>query len=122
MKARGLVEFDTGSLDSALDKMAADHVNSTGDCLDDIDELIAGHDPNVPDPAGFCADAGLEAGAPSGGGGGAATPAPETPTYGCVGSIAGTKPDSSAVACAFSISLALLVSRRRRRRGARVTR
>lgn len=115
MKARGLVEFDTGTLDSALDKMAAEHVNSTGDCLDDIDELIAGHNPNVPDPPGFCTDAGLEAGAPTGGGpGGAATPPPETPTYGCIGSIA---PDpSNGSPWAALVASALVFSLRRRRR------
>ncbi len=70
MRQRGLVHFDTGALKSALDQMTADDVNSAGDCLDDIDELKAGRDPNVPDDT--CD------------GGGMITPsAGEGPSYGC---------------------------------------
>jgi hypothetical protein len=59
MRARGLVAFDETSLRAALDKMAADKVDSDGDGVTDIDALKAGTDPN---------------------GGGAATVGPE---YGC---------------------------------------
>ena len=60
MRARGLVAQNLGSLDTALDALAAEHTDSDGDGVADIDELKAGSDPNVA-------------------GGGSATP----PTYGC---------------------------------------
>jgi len=60
MRARGLVAQNLGSLDTALDALAAEHTDSDGDGVGDIDELKAGSDPNVA-------------------GGGSATP----PTYGC---------------------------------------
>jgi hypothetical protein len=116
MKARGLVEFDTGTLTSALDKMAADKVDSTGDCLDDIDELKAGHDPNDPDPPGFCGDAGLEAGAPvSGGGPNGETPPPESPTYGCVGQVAPTRSPGPPIFLLWFVAASIVIRRRRAR-------
>jgi hypothetical protein len=60
MMARGLVAQNLGSLDTALDALAAEHTDSDGDGVGDIDELKAGSDPNV-------------------GGGGSVTP----PSYGC---------------------------------------
>jgi hypothetical protein len=60
MMARGLVAQNLSSLDTALDALAAEHTDSDGDGVGDIDELKAGSDPNVA-------------------GGGAVTP----PTYGC---------------------------------------
>jgi hypothetical protein len=60
MMARGLVAQNLSSLDTALDALAAEHTDSDGDGVSDIDELKAGSDPNVA-------------------GGGAVTP----PTYGC---------------------------------------
>jgi hypothetical protein len=72
MRQRGLVPFDTNALKNALDEMSSRHVNSAGDCLDDIDELKAGRDPNVADPS--CLD----------GGGGRITPTEgDGPSYGC---------------------------------------
>jgi hypothetical protein len=109
MKARGLVEFDESSLDSALDKMAADRVDSTGDCLDDIDELKAGNDPNHPDPPGTCADAGIDASAPPP----SVTAPPETPTYGCVGRIAPKKSNEDSLV--FLVMAAAVALARRRR-------
>jgi hypothetical protein len=109
MKTRGLVEFDSSSLDAALDKMATDRVDSAGDCLDDIDELKAGNDPNQPDPAGSCADAGVDqAAAPP-----VNSPPPQAPTYGCGARIAAKNSnDDSFVALAVVAGLAL--ARRRR--------
>lgn len=66
MKARGLVPNDNGSLDTALDALAAEKRDSDGDGVPDIDELKAGTDPN----------------AAGGGEGGASAPA-EVPEYGC---------------------------------------
>jgi MYXO-CTERM domain-containing protein len=48
MKARGMVASDDTALQAALDRMAADHVDSDNDGVSDIDELKAGSDPNVP--------------------------------------------------------------------------
>jgi hypothetical protein len=60
MMARGLVAQNLGSLDTALDALAAEHTDSDHDGVGDIDELKAGADPNVA-------------------GGGSVTP----PSYGC---------------------------------------
>ena len=60
MMARGLVAQNLGSLDTALDALAAEHTDSDHDGVADIDELKAGSDPNVA-------------------GGGSATP----PSFGC---------------------------------------
>jgi hypothetical protein len=46
MRTRGLVAFDEGSLHSALDRMAADKVDSDGDGETDVDALKEGKDPN----------------------------------------------------------------------------
>jgi hypothetical protein len=110
MKSRGLAEFDVDSLNAALDKMAADHVDSAGDCLDDIDELKAGHDPNLPDPPGSCADAGVDASAPPP----SVTAPPETPTYGCVGRVA-TRNSNDDSFLVFAVAAGVALARRRRR-------
>ena len=47
MRARGLVAQNLGSLDTALDALAAENTDSDGDGVPDIDELKAGTDPNV---------------------------------------------------------------------------
>ncbi len=108
MRARGLVAFDTGSLQTALNQMAADNVDSAGDCLDDIDELKAGRDPNAPDPAGTCADGGAGGGAPP-----AETPSTASPNYGCGGKIAPTRSNGE-VAWGVAFGLIGLVARRKR--------
>lgn len=46
LRTRGLVASDEASLNAALDKMAADKVDSDGNGETDIDALKAGHDPN----------------------------------------------------------------------------
>ncbi len=47
MRVRGLVARDIASLDTALDRMASDQVDSNGNGVSDIDELKAGTDPNA---------------------------------------------------------------------------
>lgn len=89
MMARGLVASDETALNSALDKMVTDKVDSDGDGVTDIDELKAGTDPN--------------------------TKAGETATaagYGCNA----TAGDPSALGAGLLVGLGLLVSRRRRAR------
>jgi hypothetical protein len=49
MRARGLVPYDDASLSAALAKMKADNVDSDGDGVPDIEELVQGNDPDVPD-------------------------------------------------------------------------
>lgn len=46
MRARGLVPNDEAALTAALDKLRADAVDGDGDGTSDIDEVIAGADPN----------------------------------------------------------------------------
>jgi len=64
-KSRGLIPNDTQSLDDALTTMQDDGVDSDGDGVSDVDELIAGDNPN----------------------GGTAFCAGEIPTYGCVSTV-----------------------------------
>jgi hypothetical protein len=107
MRSRGLVEFDTSSLTTALNEMESEHVDSAGDCLDDIDELKAGRNPNLPDPPGVCGDAGAPVTE--------TPPSGPVPTYGCFGSIS---PRSAPERSGASIMLlaALVLLRRRARR------
>lgn len=52
MRARGCVANDTGSLDTALDALAAEGTDSDSDGVGDIQELKDGTDPNVAGGAG----------------------------------------------------------------------
>lgn len=90
MRARGLVAFDEGSLAQALDRMAADQIDSNGDGVTDVEELQQGLDPNA---------------------GAAATGAP---SYGCVGRVAGGARPSGELA--LLAAAALLWRTRRGRR------
>ena len=47
MRSRGLMAGNTASVDAALDALAAEHKDSDGDGVGDIDELKAGTNPNV---------------------------------------------------------------------------
>lgn len=98
MIQRGLTPADTTSVAGAVAAMRADQVDSDGDGQTDIDELIAGQDPNVA-------------------GGSLATDSPE---YGCGASIADRVYDPLGACAALVVSLTLLRLGRRRRDG-RVT-
>jgi hypothetical protein len=50
MRARGLTSGSTASLDTALDQMATENVDSNGDGVSDIQELKNGTDPNANAP------------------------------------------------------------------------
>ncbi len=104
MRQRGLVHFDTNALKNALDQMKVGHVNSAGDCLDDVDELKAGRDPNVPDPT--CPD----------GGGGMITPTEsDGPLYGCGVARRQERTREMPVVVFFAATILLLRRRRFRR-------
>jgi hypothetical protein len=108
MRARGLVAFDTSSLTTALDQMTTENVDSAGDCMDDIDELKAGRDPNLPDPAGTCPDGGA-----GGAGQPAETPSSASPSYGCGGKIAPSRSNGE-VGWGLAFGLIGLIARRKR--------
>jgi hypothetical protein len=88
-KARGLLPNDQASLDQALAQMKADDVDSDGDGVSDIAELVAGTDPNTP----------------------AATPMSEVPTGGCGGSP--RRAGGSVSVTGVALAASLLLSRRR---------
>lgn len=52
MRAAGLVPFNVTSLEAALTALEADGTDSDGDGTGDIDELVAGTDPNLPPAEG----------------------------------------------------------------------
>jgi hypothetical protein len=70
MRSRGLVAQNLGSLDTALDALAAEGTDSDHDGTGDIDELKAGTDPNaaggssVPPPSYGCFDVSGQPGSP----------------------------------------------------------
>jgi hypothetical protein len=89
LQSRGLRPFDEASLRAALDAAAAEHHDSNGNGVDDIDELKQGHDPN---PA-----------------------AGEQPRYGCGARIASSHHEPSSAAL-LAVCAGLLLARRRPRR------
>jgi len=108
MRALGLVEFDETSLRSALAKMQAQQVDSDGDCVDDIDELKKGTDPNVPDSGQTC-DAGVHL----------PTSSATIPRYGCGAHVAPTSDGPSPIALLALGTAALGAAMRLRRKRAR---
>jgi hypothetical protein len=105
MRSRGLVAYDTNSLETALNRMQSDAVDSCTDGVTDIQKLKDGLDPN----ACICGDAGATC----------AASGPPEPKYGCGAHIAPRAGEDEgaaggAVASAF-LALALLRRGRRRR-------
>ena len=110
-RAHGLVAFDEAKLKAALDSMATDHTDSDADCVDDIDELKQGTDPNTANAAVGC-DAGP--GSPS-----SASATSERPRYGCgaqmaAGAIGGLGEGEKGASDLLAASILGLVVRRRR--------
>jgi hypothetical protein len=98
MRAHGLVPFDIGTLDRALDQMASQHVDSVGDGTPDIDDLKAGRDPNRPD-----------------GDGGIAFDEPLVPAYGCGARVA-PQGDVGAFGAGAAVAAVLAILGMRKRR------
>ncbi len=99
MRNRGLAAGNDGSVGTALDKLEADNVDSDGDTVLDIDELVMGTNVNVKDKGA----------APSAGG-------PEL-AYGCGAQIAprAVDPTAGLAALAAAVALGAAFARRRRR-------
>jgi hypothetical protein len=76
LRARGLMPSDTASLNAALDALATEMIDSDGDGVTDVDELIAGTSPNV-------ANAMMVDGGMGGGGGTTPIPLPSPAKFGC---------------------------------------
>lgn len=83
VRARGAVANNETALNTAIDRMATDAVDSDGDGVTDIQELRNGTDPNVADR-----DGGTGGGAGGGAGGGGGTVTLPPPSYGCGASTA----------------------------------
>lgn len=77
MRMNGLLPNDTASLNAALDALAAANIDSDGDGITDVAELMAGTSPNV-------ANSGMGGGA--GGGGGGVVELPPV-KFGCGGTV-----------------------------------
>lgn len=76
LRMRGLQPSDETSLRAALDALAAESVDSDGDGVTDVAELMAGTSPNI---AQAMADGGMG----GGGGGGGGTVVHPPPRFGC---------------------------------------
>jgi uncharacterized protein (TIGR03382 family) len=107
MRSRGLVFYDEASLRRALSALRAERIDSDGDGTPDIDELVAGGDPNAPSGGGGGGEPG-DGGTGGGGGGGGQEPVPPAPTYGC--GAAG----SAGTFLLLALLLPVLLRRRRR--------
>lgn len=77
LRMRGLLPNDTASLNAALDALATEAVDSDGDGITDVAELMADTSPNVPN---------MGTGGGSGGGGGSTIVVPP-PRFGCGASV-----------------------------------
>lgn len=100
LQSRGLTATNPSSINTALDALAADHTDSDGDGIPDVDELKKGWDPNFPSyPDGGNIPGGV-------------IPSTLTPSYGCA--LARSDGHLAAVgALLWSGVLALLCLRRR---------
>jgi len=94
LRLQGMVAEDDASLIRALDALDREAIDSDHDTLTDIDELMAGGDPNTPPSTG---------------------PAPDW-GYGCSASAArGHTPLTGALAAVAAVALAVRISRKRAR-------